>query len=139
MTYARATSEAWQRTVGAKFKLQTRGCRIDRPGAMAQGTLKLNKFKPEKAQRKGPAAKKASKVDILARKKKLERMQSLSGLERGIERKMLGKTEANLAGRATVENTGALKLVSVTPQVLAKAKDAVGGRNKTKGRKKGHS
>merc|ERR1740121_1365066 len=61
MTYARATSEAWQRTVGAKFKLQTRGCRIDRPGAMAQGTLKLNKFKPEKAQRKGPAAKKASK------------------------------------------------------------------------------
>ena len=35
-----------------------------------------------------------------------------------------------------VENTGALKLVSVTPQVLAKAKDAVGGRNKMKGRKK---
>jgi len=52
------------------------------------------------------------------------------------ERKMLARTEANLAGRTQVENTGALKLVSCTPQVLAKAKDAIGGRNTMKGRKK---
>ncbi|CAK0832340.1 unnamed protein product, partial [Prorocentrum cordatum] len=108
-----------------------RSCRRGRNRTEELAALGINS-----AHRKGPAAKKDSKVDILARKKKLEKMQSLSNIERGLERKQLGKTEANLAGRATVENAGALKLVSCTPQVLAKAKDIVGGRNKMRGRKK---
>mmetsp|Transcript_183 Transcript_183/g.112 ORF Transcript_183/g.112 Transcript_183/m.112 type:complete len:106 (+) Transcript_183:104-421(+) len=104
---------------------------------MAQGKANLNKFKPGKTNRH--VQKKVSKVDTLAKKKKSEKSQtSLGGIASGVDRKMLQKTEANLAGRAQVENSAPLKMVSVTPQVLAKAKDVLSGRNKMRGRKKGH-
>mmetsp|Transcript_51976 Transcript_51976/g.117409 ORF Transcript_51976/g.117409 Transcript_51976/m.117409 type:complete len:95 (+) Transcript_51976:96-380(+) len=91
---------------------------------MVQKSLSLNKQKQQKGGRKHlkPVL---SKVDVIKKKKKEQRSCEIAGVL-ARTRKIENKVEAKIAAKTALESNIDFKIVKITPQQMAAAKDKIG-------------